>query len=220
MNTFKPGLLMAVLLTLLSSGCDQNAGLTQHPSRVALMVVGDSISAGYGIDPEQGWVRLLEAEWRANGVLRDDQTVLNASVSGATSADGLRNNEKRVRDERPAILVIELGGNDGLRRLPPNELAANLTRLALAGADAGSVVVLAGVDFPGKLAFLPSGRYRAALEKAAADSGAILVPDILNDLSGDELQADGVHPSAGGQPDIVSALRGPLADAVRQAGGA
>jgi acyl-CoA thioesterase-1 len=167
-----------------------------------LLVVGDSLGAAYGIDPAEGWVELLARRLATAG---HGVEVVNASISGDTTAGGLRRLPDLLEAHRPAIVLIELGGNDGLRGLPLETFRANLERMvALAGATARTVV-LVGVRMPPNYGPRYAEGFAAVYREVAAASGAALVPALLDGV-GENLelmQDDGIHPRTAAQPLIV-----------------
>ena len=110
-----------------------------------ILVFGDSISAGYGLPLEQGWVELLKTRLKSQGY--GDQ-VVNASVSGETTAEGLARLPRALELHHPSIVILELGGNDGLRGLPTAQMRANLTQMAALSSAAGAKVLLLGMRMP------------------------------------------------------------------------
>lgn len=164
---------------------------------------GDSLSAAYGIAPEQGWVHLLGARLAERG--DDAPPVVNASISGETTAGGLARLPDLLAEHRPALVMVELGANDGLRGLPIAEIRANLTRILQAIRAAGARPMLLGIELP-----LNYGtRYREGLRTMyrdlATEFNAPLVPFLLEGVALDPelMQADGLHPRAAGQAKIL-----------------
>lgn len=170
-----------------------------------VLVVGDSISAAYGLSLEEGWVALLETALQADdpGV-----TVVNASISGDTSAGGLRRLPALLERYQPSLLVIELGGNDGLRGYPTTRLAENLATMIELGRDAGSRVLLLPMEIPPNYGPRYTRAFREAFADAADRSGATLGPFLLDGIAtrADLMQDDGIHPTAAAQPMIVEHL--------------
>ena len=179
--------------------------LAQHATAGTLLVVGDSISAAFGLETRQGWVSLLaerlgrEApQWR----------VVNASLSGDTSAGGLARLPALLADHAPQLVVIELGGNDGLRGLPPAQLRDNLAAMVERSRAAGARVLLLGMRLPPNY----GPRYGQAFERVYAElaqqEGVLLVPFFLAGVGGVPalMQADGIHPAAAAQPILLENL--------------
>lgn len=167
-----------------------------------LLVLGDSISAGYGLSPEQGWVSLLQQRLVAKGF---DYRVVNASVSGNTSSDGLARLPALLSSHQPALVVVELGGNDGLRGYPVKTLRHNLTQLIALSRDAGAKVLLAGIEIPPNYGKRYTDQFRASFSEVATATDTPLVPFILAGVGTDPelMQRDGIHPTAEAQPKLL-----------------
>ena len=167
-----------------------------------VLVLGDSLSAGYGLDTEQGWVARLGARIDRAGL---PQRVVNASVSGETTAGGLTRLPSLLDRHRPTVLVIELGANDGLRGWDFAVIREQLTRLVTGGREAGARVLLIGVRLPPNYGASYSDGFQAVFGEVAAAQGVPLVPDLLKDVAEDWslMQADGLHPTAEAQERIL-----------------
>ncbi len=181
----------------------------------AVVFLGDSLTAGYGLAEEQAYPALIEARMRAAGI---DLPVVNAGVSGDTTAGGLRRLDWILR--RPvAVLFVALGGNDGLRGVPLAETRRNLAQIIERAQAAGARVVLAGMKLP--MNYGPD--YRAAFEAIYADLarryGLTLVPFLLEGVGGVARlnQADGIHPTAEGQATVAEVVWPVLEPVVREA---
>lgn len=170
-----------------------------------LLVLGDSISAAFGLDTRQGWVSLLEQRLAAEGF---DYQVVNASVSGDTSAGGLARLPTLLAEHRPDLLIVELGGNDGLRGQPPAQLQQNLAAIILSARESGARVLLLGMQLPPNY----GARYNALFSQVYADvAGAAQVPLLgffLDGVGGVPalMQGDGIHPNAAAQPRLLDNL--------------
>jgi len=175
---------------------------TAAPGGPAILVVGDSLSAGYGLRPGQGWVSLLEQRLSAQGY---EYRVVNASVSGETTGGGLERLPRALELHRPAIVVLELGANDGLRGLPVTELHANLAAMIRISRDAGARVVLAGIRVPSNYGPRYTEKFFGVYGELAAEHEVALVPFLLAGIALDQtmFQADGIHPDAGAQPTLL-----------------
>ena len=163
-----------------------------------LLVLGDSISAGYGLDkPEQGWVALLKERLRPRGL-----EVVNASISGDTTAGGLQRLDALLEREKPAWVLVELGGNDGLRGLTPAQMEANLTLIIDKSRAAGARVQLLGMRIPPNYGKRYAEMFQQVYGKVAEARKVALVPFLLDGVGGqDELmQQDGIHPNVAAQP--------------------
>jgi acyl-CoA thioesterase-1 len=182
-----------------------SSGAAAAGSARTILVLGDSISAGYGIRVEEGWVALLQARLRKEGY---GYRVVNASVSGETTTGGLTRLPRALRLHAPAIVILELGGNDGLRGLPLTDTRANLTRMTDLSIEAGARVLLVGMKIPPNY----GPRYAEGFEKVFADLAAQrklpLVPFFLEKVALEPglMQDDGLHPTAKGQPIMLDAL--------------
>jgi acyl-CoA thioesterase-1 len=169
-----------------------------------ILVFGDSISAGYGLARvEQGWVTLLRTR------LKDEDygyQVVNASVSGETTAGGLARLPRALDLHQPKIVILELGGNDGLRALPIAQMRANLVRMVDLASAAGAKVLLLGIRMPPNYGPEYTEQFRLCYSDLARDKKLPLVPFLLNDVaqSPDLMQADGIHPNELGQPKLLA----------------
>lgn len=175
------------------------------PGRAAepvILVLGDSLSAAYGIRPEQGWVALLEARLAAE---KFPHRVVNASISGETSAGGASRIAGLLQRHRPRVLILALGANDGLRGLPVGQMRANLGRILDQARQAQAEALLVGMRLPPNY----GGRYARAFHDSFADLArahkAALVPFLLDGLAADRglFQADGLHPVTAAQPRML-----------------
>ena len=165
-------------------------------------MLGDSLGAAYGIDPAQGWVALLDGRLAANG---HPHRVVNASISGDTTAGGLRRLPALLETHRPEVVLIELGGNDGLRGLPLATVRDNLTEMVRLAREVAMSVVLVGVRMPPNYGPRYAEGFAAVYREVAAAEGAALVPALLAGVGErlDLMQRDGIHPTAEAQPLIV-----------------
>jgi acyl-CoA thioesterase-1 len=167
-----------------------------------LMVFGDSLSAAYNLSPEQGWVSLL-----AKRVARLDPSwhVVNASISGETTAGGLRRLSEDLKRHKPAIVVIELGANDALRGQPVAGIRSNLEQMIRLARQARAEPVLVGIMIPPNYGIDYAAEFRALYGDLAARLGVALVPFLLEGIADDPalFQADQLHPTARAQPRIV-----------------
>jgi acyl-CoA thioesterase I len=187
--------LLIVALTLMGIAA---SGRAQPPR---LVVLGDSLSAAYGIDADAGWVSLLKRRLDERGL---DCQVVNASVSGETTAGGLSRLPGLLQAHRPRILVIALGANDGLRGFDFDTIRGNLTRM-IELARAGDIqVLLAGIRLPPNYGAAYTEGFQAVFREVAEAQQVPLVPVLLAGVEGwDMMQADGIHPSAAAQPRIL-----------------
>jgi acyl-CoA thioesterase-1 len=169
-----------------------------------ILVFGDSISAGYGLARvEQGWVALLQTRLKEQEY---GYQVVNASVSGETTAGGLARLPRALTLHQPKIVILELGGNDGLRALPIEQMRANLVRMVDLSTAAGAKVLLLGMRMPPNYGPDFTEQFRLCYSEVARDKKLPLVPFLLNNiaLSPNLMQADGIHPNDLGQPQLLA----------------
>ena len=170
-----------------------------------ILILGDSLSAAYGIPVEQGWVSLLQRRLAERGF---PHRVVNASISGDTTAGGRARLPALLAQHRPSVVVIELGGNDALRGLPLQSTEANLTAMAQAARKAGARVLLVGMQVPPNYGADYTRRFAALFHTVAQAQKAALVPFLLQGVAdGPEptklFQADRIHPTAQAQPTML-----------------
>ena len=161
-----------------------------------ILVIGDSLSAGYGLGEKESWVDLLQQRVGAS------YEVVNASISGDTTGGGLARIGKTLAARDPDIVIIELGGNDGLRGLPIETIRDNLTAMAEAVLAAEAQPILAGMLMPPNLGPRYTQAFERVYQEVAEATGAALVPFLLEGVAAsdeDLMQADGVHPTAEAQ---------------------
>lgn len=158
-----------------------------------LLVVGDSISAAFGLDSHQGWVALLEKRLEQEGF---EHSVVNASISGDTSAGGAARLSALLAEHQPALVIIELGGNDGLRGQPPAQLQQNLASMVEKSRQAGAKVLLLGMRLPPNYGVRYTRAFAQVYADVAAQEQVDLVPFFLEGVGGvpGMMQADGIHP--------------------------
>jgi acyl-CoA thioesterase-1 len=168
-----------------------------------ILVFGDSISAGYGLARvELGWVELLKTRLNAQGY---GYQVVNASVSGETTAGGLARLPRALELHHPKIVILELGGNDGLRALPIPQMRDNLTQIIELASAAGAKVLVLGMRMPPNYGQQYTDQFAMVFSDLARDKKIPLVPFLLTDiaLSPTLLQGDDIHPNAAGQPVLL-----------------
>ena len=179
------------------------ASVSAKAETPVILVLGDSISAGFGLAHlDQGWVALLQTR------LKDQEYVyhvVNASVSGETTAGGLARLPRALTLHQPQIVILELGGNDGLRALPVAQMRANLVRMVDLATAAGAKVLLLGMRMPPNYGADFTEQFRLAYSDLARDKKLPLVPFLLNDIAlhPNLMQADGIHPNELGQPKLL-----------------
>lgn len=197
LNRMVTGWLVLLIVTFVSSSI--NAGSINANAGPTLLVMGDSLSAAYGIEREEGWVSLLAER------LDDDAQVINASISGETTSGGLQRFTELLGHRQPDIVLLELGGNDGLRGLAPNQMQANLASMIEQSQDAGAQVLLLGIDIPPNYGQAYRDAFTGVFRSLAEDYDVALVPFLLEDIALDKalMQSDGIHPTADAQPIIL-----------------
>ncbi|PKM05542.1 MAG: arylesterase [Gammaproteobacteria bacterium HGW-Gammaproteobacteria-6] len=173
-------------------------------SAQTVLIVGDSISAAFGLEIDQGWVNLLEQRLQA----RDQAIeVVNASVSGDTTAGGLARLPRLLEQYSPALVVIELGGNDGLRGLSPTNVQQNLSSMVALAKGEGAQVMLLGIKIPPNYGRRYTQAFEQAFVEASEEQDIPLIPFILDGIAGEPdeslMQQDGIHPTAEAQPRIL-----------------
>ncbi|MCW3480421.1 arylesterase [Neisseriaceae bacterium JH1-16] len=167
-----------------------------------ILVFGDSLSAGYGLSPGQGWVSLLQQQ------LGGTHQVVNASQSGETTAGGLSRLPQALKAHKPQVVVIELGGNDGLRGLPLAEMRANLDTMIRASRAAGARVLLVGMALPPNYGRPYTEQFHAVYDSLARQHRLAYVPLLVAGFATDRrrFQADGIHPLAAAQPQMMQTV--------------
>ncbi|WP_166263770.1 arylesterase [Marinobacter caseinilyticus] len=168
-----------------------------------VMIVGDSLSAAYGVATEQGWVQLLRNRLRSEGLA--NWTVINASISGETTDGGLRRLPELLARYTPDIVVIELGGNDGLRGFQPGVIENNLNAMIDQSQEAGAKVLLLGMQLPPNYGPRYTEAFAAIYPTLAKANATALVPFFLDGLFNGEtmIQSDGIHPNQDAQPILL-----------------
>ncbi len=210
MFLWRRGAVLISVLALRSAAADADAG--------GILVLGDSISAAFGIDPAQGWVALMAERVAAKC---PDVEVHNASVSGETTAGGLHRLPALLHQWQPRVVVIELGGNDGLRGLPPQRMGDNLARMAQLARAAGARPLLLGMKIPPNYGPVYQRRFERVFAQVAADEKLPFVDFFLGDVGGDPnfIQADGIHPNVAAQPRLLKNIWKPLVQSLNAVAG-
>lgn len=183
-----------------------------------ILVVGDSLSAGYGIEQRQGWVALLGQRLQEAGLA---YRTVNASITGDTTRGGLTRLPAALRRETPSVVVIALGGNDGLRGFAPDQTKANLRDMLDLSRASGARVLLLGVKLPENYGRAFGEKFHRVYLELAEETNVALVAFFLEGIAETRalMQPDGIHPSAAAQPRILDNVwegLGPLLDAPRQ----
>lgn len=204
--------LLALLAALSAIARDAPKPTPGTPPTV--LVMGDSLSAGYGLSAEQGWVALLADRIESDA---PDWRVVNASISGETTAGGSARIVREVLRVRPAVVVIELGANDGLRGLPLREMRHNLARMIGASQYVGAKVLLVGMRIPPNYGADYTEGFEQVYRELAAHFDVALLPFLLEPVAADRgnFQDDNLHPVVEAQPalrDHVWTALAPLLD--------
>lgn len=170
-----------------------------------LLIVGDSISAAFGLDSRQGWVALLEKRLAEQGY---EHRVVNASISGDTSAGGAARLPALLAEHRPSLVIIELGGNDGLRGQPPEQLQQNLAAMIDGSRASGAEVLLLGMRLPPNYGVRYTTAFAQVFTRLAEEKQVALVPFFLERVGGVSgmMQGDDLHPAADAQPILLENL--------------
>ncbi|MCK9634899.1 MAG: arylesterase [Methylobacter tundripaludum] len=168
----------------------------------SIVVLGDSISAGYGIEVSQGWVALLQQKLDQQGT---GHIIHNESISGDTTAGGLARIDAALALHKPAVVIVELGANDGLRGLPPTLIKNNLAGIIQLARQNGAKVLLLSMKIPPNYGKRYIDLFYTIYPQLATELGIPYVPFIMEDvaLTQDMMQQDGLHPNAKGQPVIA-----------------
>ena len=167
-----------------------------------MLIFGDSLSAGYGIDVDQSWATLLQSRLEQQGY---EHRVVNASISGETTEGGAERIGPALANFEPALIILELGGNDGLRGFPPERMRGNLEEIITASKASGAAVVLLGIRIPSNY----GPRYTQAFEnvfRETAESLDVAWIEFFMEgiaLNEDLMQADGIHPNAAAQSTLL-----------------
>ena len=167
-----------------------------------ILVFGDSLSAGYGLPAEQGWVSLLQRRLAERGF---PHQIVNASISGDTTSGGLSRLPATLERHRPALVILELGANDGLRGQPPMAMANNLARMIELSQQSGARVLLAEMRIPPNYGPLYTQKFQATFGELVKRYDIPLIPFLLEGVAGNPAltQDDGLHPRAEGQPRVL-----------------
>jgi len=172
-----------------------------HAART-ILVFGDSLSAGYGLPTGSGWVSLLEYRLKRD---RLDYIVINASISGETTLGGRNRIAATLAEHQPAVVIVQLGGNDGLRGNSIEETRRNLIAIVEASRKAGAKVLLVGMRIPPNYGKVYTRRFEALFAEVARQQNASLVPFMLQGFADKRewFQSDGIHPAVEAQPRIL-----------------
>ncbi|MEO0369699.1 MAG: arylesterase [Pseudomonadota bacterium] len=167
---------------------------------VKLMILGDSLSAAYGLKQEQGWVSLLQNAWAG-----EDITIINAAISGETTDGGLSRLPRLLKQHAPTHMLIELGGNDGLRGYPVNKMRDNLKSMVETAQAQDVKVIIQQMQIPTNFGRRYTKLFTETFEVVASEYNVPVIPFLLEDiaLNDDLMQQDRIHPNATAQPMIT-----------------
>ncbi len=168
-----------------------------------VLVFGDSLSAGFGIDVDQSWPALLQTRLQDQGY---EHRVVNASISGDTTESGAARIGPAIDRFSPALIILELGGNDGLRGIPPERMRGNLQKIIQTSTDSGAAVVLLGIRIPSNYGQRYIEEFDRVYREVALDLGVPWIEFFMDGvaLNADLLQSDGIHPNAAAQPILLN----------------
>lgn len=174
-------------------------------SAATVLVLGDSLSAGYGLPRDQGWVQLLEQRLRAE---KPDYKVVNASISGETTGGGVNRIDALLKTHRPALVILALGANDGLRGAAPDSIRRNLEAISDACRAAKARVLLVGIRLPPNYGTEYTGKFQDVFRAVARSRKLPLVPFLLDGFPENRelFQDDGMHPTAAAQPLMLETV--------------
>ena len=180
-----------------------------------ILVMGDSLSAAHGLEADQGWASLLQQRLVAQGY---DYTVVNASISGETTAGGLTRLPLALEQHQPAIVILELGANDGLQGLPIKLMQQNLGRMIALSSKGGAKVLLIGILLPPNYGPQYTQAFSAVYPALASHYRLPLVPFLLEGVAQDRklMQADGLHPKAVAEPRVLDNVWSKLAPMLKK----
>lgn len=178
--------------------------LPMFVSAKTILILGDSISAGYGIDPKQGWVQLLQK--RLDQQYPKQHKVVNASVSGETTSGALARLPKLLQTYKPEVIVIELGGNDGLRGQPPQMIQKNLSQLIQLSQKQKAKVILFGMKIPPNYGTAYSKAFENSYKTVSQKYQVKLLPFFLDGVAGQKqlMQNDLIHPNTQAQSKLLN----------------
>jgi acyl-CoA thioesterase-1 len=199
--------MLRVLLIALSLVLSVAAGAAS--AAATILVYGDSLSAAYGIGQKEGWVSLLDERLRQRKL---DYSVANASISGETSSGGAARIEAALERFKPAVIILALGGNDGLRGLPIAEMKANLAKIVRAAQARGARVLVVGMRMPPNYGAKYTQAFEQAFAEVAKEHRSAYLPFLLDGIGEqrDLFLPDQIHPAAPAQPIILDTVWKPL----------
>ena len=175
------------------------AGSADNPT---VLIFGDSLSAGFGIDVDQSWAALLQSRLESQGY---EHRVINASISGETTEGGVARIGAALERFQPALIILELGGNDGLRGFPAERLRGNLDKIVVASKDSGAAVVLLGIRIPSNYGARYTEAFENTFRDVAIEHDIPWIEFFMEGIALNEelMQADGIHPNREAQPLLL-----------------
>ncbi len=182
-----------------------------------ILIYGDSLSAAYGLNLDAGWPALLQARLKQEGM---DYSVTNASISGETSSGGAARIAEALKTHAPGVIIVQLGTNDGLRGLPPEQMRANLAKIIIQSQRAKARVLLVGMRMPPNYGETYTRQFAQVYADLARKYKTALVPYLLlgMDRRRELFQADNLHPTAAAQPILLENVWKALAPLLQRAG--
>jgi acyl-CoA thioesterase-1 len=191
-----------------------NAGDAKH-TEIKVLILGDSLSAAHNIPVDQGWTQLFSTNIGASFA---HTSVINASISGETTFGGLQRLPELLRQHQPSHLIIELGGNDGLRGLGFDQSTDNLRQMVRQADARGVTVLLIGVRMPPNFGAAYNARFQQIFDKVNAEFDIHYLPRFLEDVAAGDpalMQEDGIHPTALAQPILAQKVTSVMAEILK-----
>ena len=187
--------MISLLLTLIAASAAGAGAPT-------IVIFGDSLSAGYGIEVDQSWAALLQARLNEQGY---EHQVVNASITGETTEGGATRINNALKEFSPDLIILELGGNDGLRGIPTSQMKANLSKIVSRAKASGAAVVLLGIRIPTNYGARYSTEFEAVFRQVSTDLDVHWIEFFMEGiaLNDDLLQDDRIHPNAIAQPILL-----------------
>lgn len=187
--------LFSLIVLLLNS-------VSAHAESPTVLIFGDSLSAGYGIEVDQSWAALLQKRLEQQGY---EHTVVNASISGETTEGGATRIGAALQNFAPELIILELGGNDGLRGFPAKRMQANLEAIIESAKSSGAEVILLGIRIPINYGPRYSAQFEAVFRDVSEKHGIHWIEFFMDGiaLNDDLLQDDRIHPNAAAQPILL-----------------
>jgi acyl-CoA thioesterase-1 len=194
------------------------ATAAQAATAPTVLVFGDSLSAGYGIDVDQSWPALLQSRLESQGY---EHRVINASISGETTEGGVTRIARALENFGPELVILELGGNDGLRGFPPDRMKANLQTIIETTKASGAAVIMLGIRIPTNYGPRYTGAFENVYRELADQLSVLWIEFFMEGIALNEelMQEDGIHPNASAQSILLDnawpIIRQALADHAR-----